>query len=162
MPFRDSCSRCSSSCCSPAVRSGRSSRCAGSPPRIGRSSPGRQRILDYFWHIVLPLIAMSLSAFATLTFLTKNSFLEEIRKQYVTHRADEGPDRAARALRACIPQRHADHHCRISRRLHRRLLRRFAADRDDLLARRSRPPRLRIDRQSRLSRWCSPMSTSSR
>jgi microcin C transport system permease protein len=33
---------------------------------------------------VLPLIAMSLSAFATLTFLTKNSFLEEIRKQYVT------------------------------------------------------------------------------
>jgi microcin C transport system permease protein len=42
------------------------------------------KILDYFWHLVLPLIAMSLSAFATLTFLTKNSFLEEIRKQYVT------------------------------------------------------------------------------
>src|SRR5262249_4682031 len=42
------------------------------------------RILDYFWHLVLPMIAMSLSAFATLTFLTKNSFLEEIRKQYVT------------------------------------------------------------------------------
>jgi microcin C transport system permease protein len=41
------------------------------------------RIMDYFWHLVLPLIAMSLSAFATLTFLTKNSFLEEIRKQYV-------------------------------------------------------------------------------
>ena len=42
------------------------------------------KILDYFWHMVLPMIAMSLSAFATLTFLTKNSFLEEIRKQYVT------------------------------------------------------------------------------
>jgi microcin C transport system permease protein len=41
------------------------------------------RILDYFWHLVLPLIAMSLSAFATITLLTKNSFLEEIRKQYV-------------------------------------------------------------------------------
>jgi microcin C transport system permease protein len=41
------------------------------------------RIMDYFWHLFLPLIAMSLSAFATLTFLTKNSFLEEIRKQYV-------------------------------------------------------------------------------
>ena len=41
------------------------------------------RILDYFWHITLPLTAMVLSAFATTTLLTKNSFLEEIRKQYV-------------------------------------------------------------------------------
>jgi microcin C transport system permease protein len=40
-------------------------------------------VLDYFWHLVLPMIAMSLSAFATTAFLTKNSFLEEIRKQYV-------------------------------------------------------------------------------
>jgi microcin C transport system permease protein len=40
-------------------------------------------LLDYFWHLVLPLIAMSLSAFATTTMLTKNSFLDEIRKQYV-------------------------------------------------------------------------------
>lgn len=38
---------------------------------------------DYFWHLTLPIIAMSLSAFATTTLLTKNSFLEEIRKQYV-------------------------------------------------------------------------------
>jgi len=42
-----------------------------------------ERILDYFWHITLPLTAMVLSAFATTTLLTKNSFLEEIRKQYV-------------------------------------------------------------------------------
>jgi microcin C transport system permease protein len=41
------------------------------------------KIADYFWHLVLPLIAMALSAFATTAFLTKNSFLEEIRKQYV-------------------------------------------------------------------------------
>jgi len=41
------------------------------------------KALDYLWHITLPIIAMSLSAFATLTFLTKNSFLDEIRKQYV-------------------------------------------------------------------------------
>ncbi|MBO6512135.1 MAG: microcin C ABC transporter permease YejB, partial [Roseibium sp.] len=41
------------------------------------------RILDYFWHLTLPLTAMVLSAFATLTLLTKNSFLDEIRKQYV-------------------------------------------------------------------------------
>ena len=43
-----------------------------------------ERIVDYFWHLTLPLIALSLSAFATTTLLTKNSFLDEIRKQYVT------------------------------------------------------------------------------
>jgi microcin C transport system permease protein len=41
------------------------------------------RIVDYFWHLTLPLTAMVLSAFATNTLLTKNSFLDEIRKQYV-------------------------------------------------------------------------------
>ncbi|QDC02586.1 microcin C ABC transporter permease YejB [Mesorhizobium sp. 8] len=41
------------------------------------------RVLDYFWHLTLPLTAMVLSAFATTTLLTKNSFLDEIRKQYV-------------------------------------------------------------------------------
>ena len=42
-----------------------------------------QRILDYFWHITLPVLAMVVGGFATLTMLTKNSFLEEINKQYV-------------------------------------------------------------------------------
>ncbi|MEQ8297913.1 MAG: microcin C ABC transporter permease YejB [Nitratireductor sp.] len=42
-----------------------------------------ERIVDYFWHLTLPLTAMVLSAFATNTLLTKNSFLDEIRKQYV-------------------------------------------------------------------------------
>jgi microcin C transport system permease protein len=42
-----------------------------------------QKIGDYLWHIVLPITAMALGAFATTTFLTKNSFIEEIRKQYV-------------------------------------------------------------------------------
>ncbi len=41
------------------------------------------KVGDYFWHLVLPITAMSLSSFATTTFLTKNSFLDEIRKQYV-------------------------------------------------------------------------------
>jgi microcin C transport system permease protein len=41
------------------------------------------KVVDYFWHLTLPLIAMSLTAFTTMTFLTKNSFLDEIRKQYV-------------------------------------------------------------------------------
>jgi microcin C transport system permease protein len=41
------------------------------------------RIVDYFWHITLPVIAMVLGSFAVTAMLTKNSFLEEIRKQYV-------------------------------------------------------------------------------
>ncbi len=41
------------------------------------------RGLDYIWHITLPVAAMSMGAFATSTFLTKNSFLDEIKKQYV-------------------------------------------------------------------------------
>jgi microcin C transport system permease protein len=45
--------------------------------------PWWEKILDYFWHLVLPIISMGLAAFATMTLLTKNSFLEELRKQYV-------------------------------------------------------------------------------
>ncbi|MCI5040141.1 MAG: ABC transporter permease subunit, partial [Donghicola eburneus] len=41
------------------------------------------KIIDYFWHIALPVLASTISAFATLTLLTKNSFLDEIKKQYV-------------------------------------------------------------------------------
>jgi microcin C transport system permease protein len=47
------------------------------------SLPLWQKVTDYLWHMVLPLSAMVLSAFAMLTLLTKNSFLDEIRKQYV-------------------------------------------------------------------------------
>ena len=42
-----------------------------------------EKILDYFWHLTLPLIALMVNSFAVLTMLTKNSFIEEIRKQYV-------------------------------------------------------------------------------
>ena len=41
------------------------------------------QIKDYFWHLTLPLIAMIVSGFAGLTFLTKNSFLDQINQQYV-------------------------------------------------------------------------------
>lgn len=41
------------------------------------------RIADYFWHLVLPIISMVIGAFATTSLLTKNSFLDEIKKQYV-------------------------------------------------------------------------------
>ncbi len=41
------------------------------------------RILDYFWHLALPITAMTIGGFATLTMLTKNSFLDQINLQYV-------------------------------------------------------------------------------
>ena len=41
------------------------------------------KVADYFWHITLPVLASTISAFATLTLLTKNSFLDEIKKHYV-------------------------------------------------------------------------------
>ena len=52
------------------------------------------RIKDYFWHLTLPILAMVISGFATLTMLTKNSFLDEINKQYVvTARAKGNTER---------------------------------------------------------------------
>ena len=45
---------------------------------------------DYLWHITLPVLASSISGFATLTLLTKNSFLDEIQKQYVITARSKG------------------------------------------------------------------------
>jgi len=42
-----------------------------------------QQIIDYFWHLALPILSMVIGGFAGLTMLTKNSFIEEINKQYV-------------------------------------------------------------------------------
>lgn len=47
---------------------------------------------DYFWHLVLPLTAYTIGGFATLTMLTKNSFLDEINKQYVLTARAKGLD----------------------------------------------------------------------
>lgn len=49
-----------------------------------------QQILDYAWHMVLPVAAMVISGFASLTLLTKNSFLDEIGKQYVLTARSKG------------------------------------------------------------------------
>src|SRR4029077_12711338 len=65
--------------------------------------------------------------------------------------ADEGPDRAARALRPRVPQRDADRHRRLSRRLHWRLLHRLTSDRTGVLARRPRLSFLRFAYPARLS-----------
>ena len=45
--------------------------------------PWYRKVPDYLWHITLPITAMAVGAFATTTLLTKNSFLDEIKKQYV-------------------------------------------------------------------------------
>ncbi|GAB3659082.1 microcin C ABC transporter permease YejB [Ramlibacter alkalitolerans] len=50
------------------------------------------RIVDYLWHITLPVTAMVVGSFAVTTMLTKNSFLEEIRKQYVLTARAKGLD----------------------------------------------------------------------
>ncbi len=69
-------------------------------PLRGLASSGSEtwsfpaRALDYLWHMVLPTIALVVGGFASLTMLTKNSFLEEIRKQYVvTARAKGASER---------------------------------------------------------------------
>ena len=49
-----------------------------------------EKIIDYFWHITLPVTALVISGFAGLTLLTKNSFLEEINKQYVLTAKSKG------------------------------------------------------------------------
>ncbi|MGF1476212.1 MAG: microcin C ABC transporter permease YejB [Geminicoccaceae bacterium] len=50
------------------------------------------KIADYFWHLALPLTALVIGSFAGLTMLTKNSFLEEINKQYVLTARSKGLD----------------------------------------------------------------------
>jgi microcin C transport system permease protein len=49
-----------------------------------------ERIIDYFWHITLPVTAMVIGGFATLTMLTKNSFLDQINQQYVMTAQSKG------------------------------------------------------------------------
>lgn len=50
------------------------------------------KVVDYFWHLALPLTAYTIGGFATLTMLTKNSFLDEINKQYVMTARAKGLD----------------------------------------------------------------------
>jgi microcin C transport system permease protein len=54
--------------------------------------PWYGKITDYLWHITLPVLATVVGGFATLTMLTKNSFLDEIRKQYVVTARAKGLD----------------------------------------------------------------------
>ena len=57
------------------------------------------KTVDYLWHIVLPVTAQLISSFATLTLLTKNSFLDEIKKQYVMTARAKGQNEAVVLLK---------------------------------------------------------------
>ena len=52
--------------------------------------PWWHQVLDYFWHLILPITAILIGSFASLTMLTKNSFLDEINKQYVITARSKG------------------------------------------------------------------------
>ncbi|QII36954.1 microcin C ABC transporter permease YejB [Rouxiella badensis] len=56
------------------------------------SLPWYGKISDYLWHITLPVLATVIGGFATLTMLTKNSFLDEVQKQYVVTARAKGLD----------------------------------------------------------------------
>ena len=109
------------------------------------------KIKDYLWHIVLPVSALTLGAFATTTFLTKNAFIDEIRKQYVITARMKGLTERRVLYGHVFRNAMLIVDFRLSRRLPLGLFHRLAADRDDFLARRPGASVLRIDAQPRLS-----------
>ena len=77
------------------------------------------RIVDYFWHLTLPILALLIGAFAGLTMLTKNSFLDELGKPVRDGGAGAGGERAPGTLRARLPQRDAHRGGRVPERVRR-------------------------------------------
>ncbi len=81
-------------------------------PLRGLASEGAERLgplarfADYLWHLALPVGSLVVGGFASLTLLTKNSFLDEISRQYVATARAKAAQRAPGALRPCVPQRH--------------------------------------------------------
>ena len=92
--------------------------------------PWWQKILDYFWHLTLPIISMALARLRHHDAADQELVSGRVAQAICADRAREGLHRASGALRAHFPQRHADRHRRLSGRLRQRLLRRLAADRD--------------------------------
>ena len=77
------------------------------------------RVADYFWHLALPVAALTIGGFATLTMLTKNSFLEEISKQFwsLTRHGPRDMKAETGAVRSCLFRNdHADRRRRLPRR----------------------------------------------
>jgi microcin C transport system permease protein len=93
-----------------------------------------QKILDYFWHITLPVISTVIGGFATLTMLTKNSFLDEINKQYVLTARAKGLTEKGILFRHVF----RTHHCRISGGVYQYVFYRILIDRSYFFLRRLR------------------------
>ena len=72
-----------------------------------------QKTLDYLWHMVLPVAALVIGGFATLTFLTKNSFLDQINQQYVLTARAKGNSGKSHPLWARLQECHAYRDCWI-------------------------------------------------
>ena len=108
------------------------------------------KITDYFWHLALPIASMVIGGFAGLTLLTKNSFLDEINKQYVMTARAKGLEERRVLYGHVFPQRDAHCHRGIPERICQHLVHGFATDRDNLFARWPGPPGLRSHGQPRL------------
>ncbi len=102
------------------------------------------KVVDYLWHIALPVTAMVLGSFAVITMLTKNAVPGGDPQAVRADGARQGAGRAQGAVEARLPQRADPDHHRLSGGLHRRVLHRLAADRDAVLARRPGPALLRV------------------
>ena len=100
------------------------------------------KIVDYLWHITLPVTSMVLGSFAVTAMLTKNAFSGGNPQAVRADGARQGPVAAAGAVEARVSQRADPHRHRLSGGLHRRVLHRLAADRDAVLARRPGPAEL--------------------
>ena len=72
------------------------------------------RIVDYLWHIALPVTAMVAGSFAITAMLTKNAFLEEIRKQYVLTARAKGLSERQVLYRNVLPRPSSENSVSIS------------------------------------------------
>ena len=101
------------------------------------------RVVDYLWHIALPVTSMVLGSFAVTAMLTKNAFLEEIRKQYVVTARAKGLSERQVLWKHVHAQCADSHRHRLSSGLCGRVFYRLAADRNPVFAGRPGPAQLR-------------------
>jgi microcin C transport system permease protein len=115
--------------------------------------PWWQQILDYFWHLTLPVIAMTIGSFAFLTIFTKNNFLEEISKQYVVTARAKGNTEKNIPLQTRLPQLDALSDRRLPFRLYFPFLYRQSSYRNHVYHRRTGLPGLHLRPPEGLSRY---------
>ena len=109
------------------------------------------KMLDYLWHITLPVMASVVGSFAVVTMLTKNAFLDEIRKQYVLTARAKGLSERRVLWKHVFRNALLPLIVGLPARVHRRVLHRQSADRNAVFARRPGPAVVRIGDAARLS-----------